>query len=290
MKGILLAGGTGSRLWPMTRAASKQLLPVYDKPLIYYPLTTLMLAGIRDILVITAKHDQAQFTKLLGDGSQWGISLSYLAQESPEGLAQAFILGREFIGGGRCAMVLGDNVFHGQGLREHLRDAADRQTGATVFGYYVKDPRQFGVAEFDESGQVKSLEEKPSRPRSHYAVVGLYFYDERVCDFASSLKPSARGELEITDLNRCYLDRGELRLIRLGRGFAWLDTGTPESILQAANYMETLENRQGLKVSVPEEVAWRLGFITSENLAELAHSYGTSGYGSYLRSLLDAQG
>jgi len=290
LKGILLAGGTGSRLWPMTKATSKQLLPVYDKPLIYYPLTTLMLAGIRDILVVTAKDDQQQFTKLLGDGSQWGISLSYVVQNNPEGLAHAFILGRDFIAGDRCAMILGDNVFHGQGLREHLRDASDRHNGATVFGYYVKDPRQFGVAEFDDVGEVKSLEEKPTHPRSHYAVVGLYFYDERVCEFAASLKPSARGELEITDLNRCYLDRGELHLIRLGRGFAWLDTGTPESFLQAANYMETLENRQGLKVSVPEEVAWRLGFITSENLGELANAYGTSAYGSYLRALLVAGG
>lgn len=285
MKGIILAGGTGSRLWPITKAVSKQLLPVYDKPMVYYPLTTLMLAGIREILIITTPHEQGQFRALLGDGSQWGVALSYAAQPRPEGIAQAFVIGRDFVAGTGCALILGDNIFYGQGLKEHLRDAAERSRGATIFGYYVRDPSAYGVAEFDEKGRVVGLEEKPAVPRSHYAVTGLYFYDSRVADFAASLRPSARGELEITDLNRCYLTAGELHLVTLGRGFAWLDTGTPESLLDAANYIETLENRQGLKIAAPEEVAWRQGFISSQELEQLAQQYGTAAYGEYLREL-----
>ncbi len=285
MKGIILAGGTGSRLWPITRAVSKQLLPVYDKPMIYYPLTTLMLAGIRDILVITTPHEQAQFRALLGDGGQWGIALSYAVQPKPEGLAQAYVIGREFVAGQRSALILGDNIFYGQGLREHLLGAGRRERGATIFGYYVKEPQQYGVAELDAEGRVIGLEEKPVAPRSHYAVTGLYFYDERVADLVADLRPSARGELEITDLNRRYLEAGELHLITLGRGFAWLDTGTPGSLLDAANYVETLENRQGLKIASPEEVAWRLGFIDTEQLLALGRAMGSGAFARYLREL-----
>jgi glucose-1-phosphate thymidylyltransferase len=287
MRGILLAGGTGSRLWPITRAVSKQLLPVYDKPMIYYPLTTLMLAGIREILVITTPHEQAQFRALLGDGGQWGLSLRYAPQPRPEGLAQALLIGRDFLAGGPGALILGDNIFFGQGLKEHLATAASRARGATIFGYYVKDPRQYGVAELDGAGRVVGLEEKPSRPKSHYAVTGLYFYDARAPEFAASLQPSARGELEITDLNRRYLAEGDLHLITLGRGFAWLDTGTPGSLLDAGNYVETLQTRQGLSIASPEEVAWRMGFIDAAQLAALAEAHGSSLYGAGLRALLD---
>jgi glucose-1-phosphate thymidylyltransferase len=286
LRGIILAGGTGSRLWPITRAVSKQLLPVYDKPMIYYPLTTLMLAGIREILLITTPHEQYQFKSLLGDGSQWGISLRYQSQPSPGGLPQAFLIGREFIGTEPCALILGDNIFYGQGLKEYLVGAAARSSGATVFAYHVRDPRQYGVVEFDAAGRILTIEEKPSRPKSNYAVTGLYFYDNRVSDFAASLRPSARGELEITDLNKCYLSAGDLHLTVLGRGFAWLDTGTPSSLLEAANYAETLENRQGLKIASPEEVAWRSEFIDDAQLESLALAQGKSDYGRYLGELL----
>jgi glucose-1-phosphate thymidylyltransferase len=285
MKGIILAGGTGSRLWPITRAVSKQLLPVYDKPMIYYPLTTLMLAGIREILLITTPHEQEQFRSLLGDGSQWGLDLHYATQPRPEGLAQALIIARPFLSGGPGALILGDNIFFGQGLKEHLAEAANRERGATIFGYYVKDPREYGVAELDAGGRVIGLEEKPERPKSHYAVTGLYFYDGRAPDFAASLAPSARGELEITDLNRRYLEAGELHLTRLGRGFAWLDTGTPGSLLAASNYVETLQSRQGLTIASPEEVSWRMGFIDAEQLGRLADAHGSSAYASALRDL-----
>lgn len=289
MRGIILAGGTGSRLGPITRAVSKQLLPVYDKPMIYYPLTTLMLAGIRDILIITTPHEQAQFQSLLGDGSQWGIALSYAVQPRPEGLAQAYIIGRDFVGGGVSALILGDNIFYGQGLVQHLRLAAARPRGATIFGYFVRDPSQYGVVEFTADGRVVSIEEKPAVPRSHYAVTGLYFYDERAPEFVAGLRPSPRGELEITDLNRCYLERGELHLATMGRGLAWLDTGTPGALLDAANFVETLENRQGLKIACPEEVAWRLGFIDRAALERLGAQLGQSPYGAYLRGLLTGE-
>ena len=286
MKGIVLAGGSGTRLWPITRAVSKQLLPVYDKPMIYYPLTTLMLAGISDILLITTPHEQQQFVTLLGDGSQWGINLRYETQPVPGGLAQAFLIGRDFIAGDRSALILGDNIFYGQGLKQHLATAVSQESGATVFAYHVREPQNYGVAEFDQRGKVISLEEKPKSPKSNYAVTGLYFYDSRVTDFAASLRPSARGELEITDLNRCYLSAGDLHLIVLGRGFAWLDTGTPASLLEAANYAETLEQRQGLKIASPEEVAWRSGLIDDQQLEALAVAHGNSQYGRYLHELL----
>jgi glucose-1-phosphate thymidylyltransferase len=284
-KGIVLAGGSGTRLYPITRAVSKQLLPVYDKPMIYYPLATLMLAGIREVLMINTPHEQEMFQRLLGDGSQWGIDIRYAAQPSPEGLAQAFTIGRDFIDGKPSCLVLGDNIFYGHGLTEQLRRAAARKHGATVFGYWVKDPERYGVAEFDPAGRVVGLEEKPTTPKSNYAVTGLYFYDGRVCDYAAALKPSPRGELEITDLNRCYLDDNSLHLEQLGRGFAWLDTGTHDSLMEAGNYIETIENRQGLKVCCPEEIAYLNGWISTEQLLALAAPLAKTGYGQYLQQL-----
>jgi glucose-1-phosphate thymidylyltransferase len=285
-KGIILAGGSGTRLYPVTQAISKQLLPVYDKPMIYYPLSTLMLAGIRDVLVINTPHEQALFQRLLGDGSQWGISIRYAAQPSPDGLAQAFLIGREFIANEPCCLVLGDNIFYGHGFTETLARAAARDTGATVFGYWVRDPERYGVAEFDKAGRVIGLEEKPTQPRSNWAVTGLYFYDTKVCDYAAALKPSPRGELEITDLNRCYLDAGTLMLEKLGRGYAWLDTGTHDSLVEASNYVETIESRQGLKVCCPEEIAFLQGWIDGEQVLRLAEPLAKNGYGQYLVNLV----
>jgi len=284
-KGIILAGGSGTRLYPITRAVSKQLLPVYDKPMIYYPLATLMLAGIREVLMINTPHEQEMFQRLLGDGSQWGIDIHYAVQPSPDGLAQAFTIGRDFVDGKPSCLVLGDNIFYGVGLTERLKRAAARDRGATVFGYWVKDPERYGVAEFDAAGRVVGLEEKPAQPKSQYAVTGLYFYDDRVCDYAASLKPSSRGELEITDLNRCYLDDQSLHLEQLGRGFAWLDTGTHDSLMEAGNYIETIENRQGLKVCCPEEIAYLNGWIDTEQLLALAAPLAKTGYGHYLQQL-----
>ena len=285
-RGIILAGGSGTRLYPLTQAVSKQLLPVYDKPMIYYPLSTLMLAGMREVLVINTPHEQALFERLLGDGSQWGMSIRYAVQPSPDGLAQAFVIGRDFVGAQPSCLILGDNIFYGHGLTEQLASAAERVRGATVFGYWVRDPERYGVAEFDTQGKVIGLEEKPAEPRSHWAVTGLYFYDERVCDYAANLKPSPRGELEITDLNRCYLDDGSLMLEKLGRGYAWLDTGTHESLTEASNYIETIENRQGLKVCCPEEIAWENGWIDSEQVLRLAAPLSKNGYGRYLMQLV----
>ena len=284
-KGIVLAGGSGTRLYPITQAISKQLLPVYDKPMIYYPLSVLMLAGIREVLIINTPHEQALFKTLLGDGSQWGMQIEYAVQPSPDGLAQAFLIGREFLGGAPSCLVLGDNIFHGPGLTTMLTRADARESGATVFGYWVSDPERYGVAEFDEAGRVIGLEEKPAKPRSNYAVTGLYFYDGRASEFASSLAPSPRGELEITDLNRCYLDQGDLHLERLGRGYAWLDTGTHQSLLEASNYIETIEARQGLRVCCPEEIAWNNGWIDAVQLEALAKPLTKNGYGQYLLSL-----
>jgi glucose-1-phosphate thymidylyltransferase len=286
-KGIILAGGSGTRLYPITRVVSKQLLPVFDKPMIYYPLSTLMLAGIREILVISTPEDLPRFEALLGDGSEWGISLSYAEQPAPEGLAQAFTIGRDFIGRDPATLILGDNIFYGHGLSGILRGAAEREKGATIFGYYVTDPERYGVAELDEAGQVVGIEEKPQHPRSNYAVTGLYFYDNRVVKLARELKKSARGEYEITDLNLAYLRSGDLRMEVLGRGFAWLDTGTHASLHDASSFIETIEARQGLKVAVPEEIAYRMGWIDAGRLRELAEPLRKSGYGEYLLNILE---
>ncbi len=286
-KGIILAGGSGTRLYPITQAISKQLLPVYDKPMIYYPLSVLMLAGIREVLIINTPHEQALFKQLLGDGSQWGMRIEYAVQAKPDGLAQALLIGREFLDGGPSCLVLGDNIFYGHGLTDLLQRANARGEGATVFGYWVRDPDRYGVAEFDASGKVVGLEEKPAQPKSSYAVTGLYFYDERASDFAASLAPSPRGELEITDLNRCYLDDGSLQLEKMGRGYAWLDTGTHESLVEASTYIETIEKRQGLRVCCPEEIAYFNGWIDDGQLQALAKPLAKNGYGQYLLSLLE---
>jgi glucose-1-phosphate thymidylyltransferase len=289
-KGIILAGGSGTRLYPITQGVSKQLLPVYDKPMIYYPLGTLMLAGIREILVINTPHEQAMFQRLLGDGSQWGISISYAVQPSPDGLAQAFLIGRNFLDGAPSCLVLGDNIFYGDGLTERMRRADARDEGATVFGYWVRDPQRYGVASLGADGKVLDIEEKPARPKSNYAVTGLYFYDEQAPAYAAELQPSVRGELEITDLNRRYLSQQQLHLEQLGRGYAWLDTGTHESLMEAGNYIQTIENRQGLKICCPEEIAFVNGWIDREQLARLAEPLSKVGYGQYLLRLAEQDG
>jgi glucose-1-phosphate thymidylyltransferase len=286
-KGIILAGGSGTRLYPITQAISKQLLPVYDKPMIYYPLSVLMLAGIREVLIINTPHEQALFRNLLGDGSQWGMKIEYAVQPSPDGLAQAYLIGRDFLAGQPSCLVLGDNIFYGHGLTGLLQRADARDAGATVFGYWVRDPERYGVAEFDATGKVVGLEEKPAQPKSNYAVTGLYFYDGRASDYAASLKPSPRGELEITDLNRRYLEDGSLQLEKMGRGFAWLDTGTHESLVEASTYIETIEKRQGLRVCCPEEIAFFNGWIDEAQLRDLAKPLAKNGYGQYLLGLLE---
>lgn len=286
-KGIILAGGSGTRLYPLTKGVSKQLMPIYDKPMIYYPLSTIMLAGIKDILIITTPDEQSSFKRLLKDGSDWGINLDYVIQPSPDGLAQAFILGERFLNGSSVALVLGDNIFYGHGFTDLLNRAYQQSLGATVFGYHVDKPEAYGVAEFNDKGQVISLEEKPTNPKSNYAVTGLYFYDKHVCELAKTIQPSARGEFEITDLNLLYLAEGLLNMEMMGRGYTWLDTGTHDNLLNAAQYVQTIEQRQGLKIGCPEEVAYRMGFIDSEKLAKLANSMIKSGYGKYLLKLLD---
>lgn len=288
LKGIILAGGAGTRLYPITHAINKQLLPVYDKPMIYYPLSTLMLAGIRDILLISTPHDLPLYRELLGDGSQWGLRLDYAPQPRPEGLAQAFRIGRDFVGNDRSCLILGDNIFHGQGLVQALQRASARAEGATIFAYYVRDPERYGVVSFGPDKQVEAIEEKPEHPRSHYAVTGLYFYDNEVLDIADSLRPSARGELEITEVNHAYLEKATLNAEVLGRGMAWLDMGTHESLLQAANFVATIEERQGLKIGCPEEIAYRARWITAEQVAELANPLSRTGYGQYLLDLIDS--
>lgn len=289
MKGIILAGGSGTRLYPLTKYTSKQALPVYDKPMIYYPLSTLMLADIRDILIISTPRDLPTFKSMLGDGSNFGIKLSYAEQPSPDGLAQAFIIGEEFIGKDSCAMILGDNIFYGNGLSKMLKQAAARETGATVFGYYVDDPERFGVVEFDKHGNAVSIEEKPKDPKSNYAVAGLYLYDNKVTEYAKQITPSERGELEITDINKLYLREGQLHVKLLGRGYAWLDTGTIDSLLDAAEFMNILEKRQGIKVCIPEEIAYKNGWISGEQLDEIITEYGKSGYGTYLRKVREGR-
>ncbi len=289
MKGIILAGGSGTRLYPLTMTISKQLLPVYDKPMIFYPLSTLMLAGIKDILIISTPHDLPKFRELLGDGSNYGIKLSYEVQPSPDGLAQAFIIGEKFIDGDSCAMILGDNIFYGNGLSRHLQRAASSENGATIFGYYVDDPERFGIVEFDENGKAISIEEKPKQPKSNYCVTGLYFYDNRVCEFAHQVKPSARGELEITDLNNMYLKDGSLNVITLGRGYAWLDTGTIEALSYAGEFIRVIEKRQGIQVAAIEEIAYRHGWISKEELLASAKKYGKSPYGEFLYTVAEGK-
>ena len=289
MKGIILAGGSGTRLYPLTMVTSKQLLPVYDKPMIYYPLSTLMLAGIQDILIISTPTDLPNFERLLGDGSNFGIHLSYKEQPSPDGLAQAFLIGADFIGDDSCAMVLGDNIFYGNGLSPMLKKAASKQEGATVFGYYVDDPERFGIVEFDKNGKAISIEEKPEHPKSNYCVTGLYFYDKHVVEMAHKVKPSARGELEITDLNRMYLEQGSLDVVTLGRGYAWLDTGTTDALAEASEFVRVIENRQGVQISAVEEIAYRNGWISKEKLLESAEQYGKSSYGKHLKQVAEGK-